>query len=78
MGYRRRVPRARRGSRSLLGVYDSAVELTARMDAERQIILAIAFAHVFDVKLDRFTTAIRRHRRRVALELAQSSSATRA
>lgn len=48
------------------------------MDAERQIILAIAFAHVFDVKLDRFTTAIRRHRRRVALELAQSSSATRA
>lgn len=78
MAYRRRVPRGAAGERSLLGVYDRAVALTARMDAEKQIILSIAFAHVLELPLPRFTTAVRRYRRQATLKRAEASSVKRA
>lgn len=52
------------GVRGLFSLFCRAVELTAGMDAERQIILSIAFAHVFEMPLDKFTAAVRKHRRR--------------
>jgi hypothetical protein len=44
-----------------------ALSITASMDAERQIILAIAFAYVLEIPLPKFEFALRKHKRRGAI-----------
>lgn len=70
-GYRRRLPRDVRAEgereRTLHDVYMRALSITASMDAERQIILAIAFAYVLEIPLPKFEFALRKHKRRGAI-----------
>jgi hypothetical protein len=56
--------------RSLYDVYMRAIAVTATMDAERHIILAIAFAYVFEVPLPKFEFALRRYKRATLREAA--------
>jgi hypothetical protein len=76
-GYRRRLPRDIRDvgcrERTLYEVFQRALAVTASMDAERHIILAIAFAHALDIPLPKFEHALRKYKRRVTLALSLAS-----
>jgi hypothetical protein len=78
-GPKRRIPgdwldRGRR-QRTLFEVYQRALAVCASVDAERQIILAIAFAYVLEMPLPKFEAALRKYRRRMALNHAAARNA---
>ncbi len=70
-GYRRRIPRDLRNigcrERTLYDVFIRALSVTASMDAERHIILAIAFAYALDMPLAKFEFALRKYKRQAVV-----------
>jgi hypothetical protein len=59
------LPRSAAGQkRTVERIYERSIRLTAAMDAERHIILAIAFAHVLELPLPKFTHALRKFKAR--------------
>jgi hypothetical protein len=72
--FRRRIPRVLCGlpyrERTLHDVFQRALAVTSTMDAERHIILAIAFAWVFEVPLPKFEYALRKYKRGATLKAA--------
>lgn len=79
-GYRRRLPRDLRDigcrERTLYDVFMRALAVTASMDAERHIILAIAFAYALDIPLAKFEFALRKHKRRGAIARTEVTPST--
>jgi hypothetical protein len=73
-GYRRRIPAGLKAlgsrQRTLHDTFVRALSVTASMDAERHIILAIAFAFVFEVPLPKFEYALRKYKRGATLQAA--------
>lgn len=63
--YRPRLPKGEgRPRRSHLRAYQRALELAAAASAEHLIVMCISFAHVFEVPLESFQSALRRYKGR--------------